>query len=290
MPYLLALAAALFYGAGDFTGGLATRRARTLPVVLVSQFSGLVLLVALLPVLPPAFPSRTDLFWGAVAGVAGGVGVALLYRALAIGRMAVVAPTTAVCAVALPVMVSVAWGERPGILAAVGIVVGLAAIVLVSQETAPAENPAAADAPASRGRFPPGVGIALISGVLIGFFFLALTRSSPDAGMWPIVAARTTSVLLFGSAVAARRESIRLPGVLGLTVLCGALDMLANALYLLASRGGPLSVMVTLSSLYPASTVLLARVILNERLNPRQIAGVACALAAILLIVRGGST
>ena len=285
MPYLLALAAALFYGAGDFTGGLATRRAATLPVVLLSQLSGLVLLALLLPVLPPASPSGTDFLWGAVAGVTGGIGVALLYRALAIGRMAVVAPTTAVCAVALPVMVSVALGERPGIVAAVGIVVGLAAIVLVSQETAPA----GADAPAARGRFPPGVGIALISGVAIGCFFLALARSGPDAGMWPIVAARATSVLLFGAAVAARRESVRLPGVLGLTLLCGALDMLANALYLLASRVGPLSVMVTLASLYPASTVLLARVVLHERLNSRQIAGVACALAAILLIVGGGT-
>jgi drug/metabolite transporter (DMT)-like permease len=282
VPYLLALAAALFYGAGDFTGGLATRRAATLPVVLLSQLSGLVLLAALLPVLPAASPSGPDFLWGAVAGVTGGIGVALLYRALAIGRMAVVAPTTAVCAVALPVMVSVALGERPGIVAAVGIVVGLAAIVLVSQETAPAE------APAAGGRLPPGVGIALISGVAIGCFFLALARSSPDAGMWPILAARATSVLLFGAAVAARRESVRLPGVLGLTLLCGALDMLANALYLLASRVGPLSVMVTLASLYPASTVLLARVILHERLNSRQIAGVACALAAILLIVGGG--
>ena len=288
VSYLLALAAALFYGAGDFTGGLATRRAATLPVVLLSQLSGLVLLAALLPVLPPASPSRTDFLWGALAGVTGGIGVALLYRALAIGRMAVVAPTTAVCAVALPVLVSVALGERPGIVAAVGIVVGLAAIVLVSQETA-AAAPAEAGGPAARGRFPPGVGIALISGVAIGCFFLALARSGSDAGMWPILAARATSVLLFGAAVAARRESIRLPGVLGLTLLCGALDMLANALYLLASRAGPLSVMVTLASLYPASTVLLARVVLHERLNSRQIAGVACALAAILLIVGGGS-
>ncbi len=286
MPYLLALAAALFYGAADFAGGLATRRASTLPVVLLSQVSGMLLLAVLLPVLPAASPSRIDFLWGAVAGVTGGIGVALLYRALAIGRMAVVAPTTAVCAVALPVMASLFLGERPGLMAAVGIGVGLVAIVLVSQETAPA----GADVPASGGRFPPGVGIALISGVMIGFFFLALTRSSPEAGMWPILAARATSVLIFGSAVAARRESIRLPGVLGITLLCGALDMLANALYLLASRVGPLSLMVTLASLYPASTVLLARVILNERLNPRQIAGVACALVAILLIVGGGKT
>ncbi len=284
MPYLLALASALLYGAADFTGGLATRRAGTLPVVLLSQLSGLLVLAALLPVLPAASPSHTDLFWGAVAGLAGGTGVALLYRALAVGRMAVVAPTTAVCAVAIPVIVSVALGERPGVLAFAGMGLGLAAIVLVSQQTATAE----ADSHARRGRLPPGVGIALISGVLIGGFFLALARTGADAGMWPILAARATSVLIFAAAVAARREPLRLPGALGLTLACGVLDMSANALYLLASRAGPLSVMVTLASLYPASTVLLARFILHERLNSRQIAGVACALAAILMIVGGG--
>src|SRR6185295_8053033 len=96
MPYLLALASALLYGAGDFTGGLAARRAATLPVIVLSQLSGLVLLIILLPFLPAAAPSRADLLWGALAGLTGGVGVALLYHGLAIGRMAVVAPTTAV--------------------------------------------------------------------------------------------------------------------------------------------------------------------------------------------------
>src|ERR687884_46166 len=106
MVYLLALGSAFLYGAADFTGGLTSRRAATIPVVVVSQFSGLVSLVLALPLLPASSPSRTDLVWGAVAGLTGGIGVALLYRALAIGRMSVVAPTTAVCAVAIPVVVS----------------------------------------------------------------------------------------------------------------------------------------------------------------------------------------
>jgi len=285
MPYLLALASAVLYGAGDFTGGLATRRAGMLPVVVVSQLSGLILVVLLLPFLPAAEPSRADLIWGAAAGLTGGVGVALLYRALAIGRMAVVAPTTAVCAVVVPVLASFAMGERIGALPALGIALGIGAIVLVSQQSAP---PVETRANVTARRLPPGVGIALISGIAIGFFFLSLARTRPEAGMWPIVASRTVSVLLFSLGALAGRHSIRMPGTLALTILCGIVDMSANALYLLAVQAGPLSVMVTLSSLYPASTVLLARVVLGEQLNTRQVTGVVCALAAIVLIVSGG--
>ena len=285
MPYLLALASALLYGAADFTGGLATRRAGVLPVVVVSQLSGLVLLLLLMPFLPAASPSRADLLWGVSAALTGGVGVALLYRALAIGRMAVVAPTTAVCAVAIPVLVSVLLGERPGPPAVAGILLGVGSIVLVSQQTA--ADAGARDHQSAR-RLPPGVGIALVSGVAIGLFFLSLARTGPEAGMWPILVSRAVSTTLFGVAAAAGRRSLRMPGALVLTLVCGAVDMTANALYLLAARTGPLSVVVTLSSLYPASTVLLARVVLGERLNGRQIAGVGCALAAIVLIVSGG--
>ncbi len=293
MPYLLALASALLYGAGDFTGGLASRRASTLSVIVLSQLSGLVLLAVLLPVLPPASPSRADLLWGVSAGLTGGIGVALLYRGLAIGRMAVVAPTTAVCAVAIPVVASVLLGERPTPLAVLGILLGLGAIVLVSQQTAPEMPPGPAPLDprpaggATAGRLPPGVGIALVSGVAIGFFFLSLAQTRREAGMWPILASRATSVTLFGLAAVAGRRSLRMPGTLAISLLCGALDMSANALYLVAAQTGPLSVVVTLSSLYPASTVLLARVVLGERLNARQVAGVGCAFAAIVLIVSG---
>ena len=285
MAYLLALASALMYGAADFTGGLATRRAATIPVVIFSQFSGLVLLALLLPILPGSFPSRADLLWGVAAGLTGGGGVALLYRALAIGRMAVVAPTTAVCAVVIPVVAAMLLGERPGGLAVLGIVLGIGAIVLVSQQTESASEPTAAGA---RG-LPAGVGIALVSGVLIGLFFLSLAQTAPAAGMWPILAARVTSVTLFAIAAVARGIPLTLPRpALVLALGGGMVDMLANAAYLIAAREGQLSLVVTLSSLYPASTVLLARVLLGERLNARQLGGVGCALAAIVLIVIGG--
>jgi drug/metabolite transporter (DMT)-like permease len=200
--------------------------------------------------------------------------------------MAVVAPTTAVCAVVVPVIIAVVLGERPGALAALGILLGVAAIVLVSQQTASEVKPHEVRA---GGRLPAGIGIALVSGVAIGFFFLCLARTGPESGMWPILASRGTSVTLFGLAAMAGGRSLRMPGVLLLTLICGVVDMSANALYLLAARIGPLSVMVTLSSLYPASTVLLARLVLGERLNARQIAGVGCALAAIVLIVSDGA-
>jgi uncharacterized membrane protein len=281
MVYLLAITSAVLYGAADFTGGLTTRRASTIPVVFISQASGLVFLALSMPVLPSATASRADLLWGVASALTGGIGVSLLYRALAIGAMAVVAPTTAVCAVAIPVVFSVFLGERLLPLAAAGIGLGMASIVLVSQQTAALEGEGLEKRSS-------GVGIALVSGVMIGFFFLCLAQTRTEAGMWPLLVARGVSVIMFGGVVLVTKQSIRMSGrLVFLASLCGLLDMLANALYLVAAREGPLSLVVTLSSLYPASTVLLARVVLRERLNFLQLSGVGCALAAIVLIVRG---
>ncbi len=282
MAYLLAIGSAVLYGAADFTGGLTTRRASTIPVVLLSQAAGMLLLALILPLLPHASPSRPDLLWGAAAGLTGGIGVALLYHALAIGRMAVVAPTTAVCAVAIPVVVSVLLGERPVPLAVAGIALGMVSIVLVSQQSQQ-------DATASPRAGQSGVGTALASGIAIGFFLLSFAQTGSNAGMWPLLVARLVSVTIFGVMAIAGGRSIRLPAqVTALAIVAGVMDMLANALYLLATRQGPLSIVVTLSSLYPASTVLLARIVLGERLHLWQITGVGCALAAVGLIVSGG--
>jgi drug/metabolite transporter (DMT)-like permease len=284
--YLLALGSAVLYGAADFAGGLTTRRVGTIPVVVLSQASGLILLLLIMPLLPDASPARSDLLWGAAAGLTGGIGVALLYRALAIGTMAVVAPTTAVCAVAIPVLISVLLGERPLPLAIAGIALGIGSIILVSQAPEPPEDQSS-NIPQKRRAS--GVGTALASGVAIGFFLLTLARSGSNAGMWPLVVARSVSVALFVTVALAGRISLRMPpSMAGLALLCGAIDMLANALYLLAGRVGPLSIVVTLASLYPASTVLLARIVLGERLTKLQISGVGCALAAVVLIVSSG--
>jgi drug/metabolite transporter (DMT)-like permease len=199
--------------------------------------------------------------------------------------MAVVAPTTAVCAVIIPVLAGVLTGDRLAPLTTIGIGLALVAILLVSRQTL-----ASSGEVTRSGLFPAGVWLALASGVAIGLFYLALARSGTTAGMWPLVGARAASVGLFGFLAVWSAQPLRLTApVARVAVAAGVVDMCANALYLVATRHASLSVVVTLSSLYPASTVLLARFVLGERLNAWQVAGVVCALVAIALIVGGDS-
>jgi drug/metabolite transporter (DMT)-like permease len=278
MFLLLALASSLVYGSADFLGGLATRRSPVLPVVALSQAAGLAVLLVAMPFLP-SHATHADLAWGAAAGLTGGVGVSLLYHALAIGPMSVVAPVTAVCSISVPVVVGLALGERPGVRALAGVVLAAAAIVLISREPTPhdATSPAA--------RISRGVWVALVAGVVIGFFYVCLSRTGPTAGLWPLLTARGVSVTLFAGAALVGGRSLlpvraALPAVLG----SGVLDMIANVLYLLAVRGGLLSIVSTLASLYPAATVVLAAIVLRERLRAQQLAGLACAAVAVVLI------
>ncbi len=285
MFVVLSLASAVCYGAADFLGGLTSKRASTIPIVVLSQLSGLALLFIMLPLVPAAAPSRVDHIWGAVAGLTGGVGVALLYRALSIGVMAVVAPTTAVCAVTIPVLAAVVMGERPGIVRIAGIGLAIVAIALVSQSNHP--EPGDRTQAEKTGSRTSAFSLALLSGVVIGFFFLALAQTSERAGLWPLVTARLVSVALFASMLLMTSTPRRIPkAIVGTVIAGGALDMVANLLYMIATRSGPLSVVVTLASLYPASTVILARVVLHERLSPTQWVGVVCALIAVVAIVR----
>lgn len=286
MIELLALGSAVLYGSADFFGGLTARRANTIATVFVSQSVGLVLLLLVLPFLPAATVSSVDWLWGFAAGVSGGIGVALLYRALVVGAMAVVAPTTAVIAAMIPVLFAFILGERLKLLTWSGVALALVAIALISRP-ASQDNPASEQAKSCS--LPPGFGLALLSGIAVGIFFLSLARTTTAAGMWPLVAARIATLVLFGAiALVTGRTLLMSRTATATAVTGGALDMAANALFMVAARIGPLSIVVTLASLYPASTVLLARVVLGERLSAIQIGGIACALAAVLIIV--GST
>jgi len=239
-----------------------------------------VLLVLVLAFLPGSYPGARDLGWGALAGVAGGAGVALLYRALSLGPMSIVAPLTAACAAVIPVTAGIVLlGERLTPVRIVAVLLALAAILLVGQE---------------RRRGGPvtvrwdGLRLALTSGVLIGVFFVALARATPASGLWPLVPARVVSVALFAAFGAATRRTLIVPGAaLPAAIAGGVLDMLANALYLVAVQRGPLSLMATLASLYPASTILLARFVLGERLSLMQVSGIVCAIVATVLLVSG---
>ncbi|MFL5539363.1 MAG: DMT family transporter [Longimicrobiaceae bacterium] len=281
MAYLLALASSLFYGAADFLGGLAARRTATFPVVVVSQLAGLVLLLIAMPLLPAAAPTGADLAWGAAGGVAGGVGVGLLYYALSVSAMSVVAPVTAACAIAVPVVAGLALGEHPGAGALAGVGLAAVAIGLISREPAP-------DRPVLLGATGRGVLLALVAGLAIGAFYVALERTAPAAGAWPLVAARSASVAMLAAvALLARRRLRPDRGALPIILAGGALDMLANLLYLLAVRQGLLSVVAPLASLYPAATVLLAWIVLGERLHWFQGLGLAFAAVAIVLVTGG---
>jgi len=286
MP-LVALVSAALYGAADFLGGLASRQMKTAAVVATSQAAGLLVLLTATLLLPPADPTLGDVGWGMAAGLSGSLGVALLYRALAIGVMGVVAPITAVCAVIIPVLASLVRGVRPGGVVLGGIGLALVAIVLVSQQ--PAAAPGGVPA-ARRSGLPAGVIHALFSGVAIGVFFLLLAEARPESGMWPLVGARAAAVPACALVALAEGVSVRQlhARALWTAAAAGVVDMTANVLYLVASRMGDLPVAVTLASLYPASTVILARLVLGERLHRLQLMGMVCALVAVTLIVAGG--
>ena len=276
MAVLLALASAVVYGAADFCGGLATRRATAFAVVAVSQAAGLVALLPLLPWLG-GHPGPVDLLWGVAAGLAGASGLVVFYRALAEGVMSVVAPVTAVAAAAVPVLVGVALGERIGGWTTVGIALALVAVVLVAAEEG---------LPSLRTARPAGLVPPLLAGASFGLFFVLLDRAHDDAGLSPLVGARTASVVLVVLIAVLGKRSLTMPRVaLPIVLIAGVGDMTANALFLLATQqGGQLAIIGVLASLYPASTVLLAQLVLRERLARTQMAGLVSAAAAVVLI------
>lgn len=284
MTSLFALMAAAVYGAADFLGGTVAKRATTLAAVVATQGAGLALLLLGTPLMLDATVTANDVLFGALAGLTGSVGVALLYRGLAMGPMSVVAPITAVCAVVIPLIAGLMLGEQLTPLAAVGVAMAIAAVVLLGQEGTP--DTASAEVPRSAAHVAQAVRIALVSGVAIGGFFVCLGRTAAPAGLWPLAVSRTVSVTMFLLVAFSTRQTWKIPAVaLPAAVGCGALDMIANGLYLAAVRQGQLSLVATLASLYPASTVLLARYVLGERLGRWQQVGVAAAVAAIVLIV-----
>jgi drug/metabolite transporter (DMT)-like permease len=279
MAIVLALGAAAFYGSADFMGGLASRRSAALTVAFGAQVSGVFVLLAGLLLLGPASVGGIDLFHGAVAGVFGGFGLTIIYRALAEGPMSVVAPTSALSAASVPVLAGLALGERPGLLALVGIAVAFVAVVLITWERT---EPGVARRATRR-----SVLSALAGGAMFGLFFVSLHQAGDSAGLWPLLAARATSIPVL-VALLLRNRTTLVPerGLVGAVAVSGALDMLANILFLLATRHGMLAVVSALTGLYPATTVMLAQTRLGERLHGVQGAGMAvAALAAVLVAV-----
>lgn len=280
MVVVLALAAAVLYGSADFLGGLASRRSRALSVLAISVPAGAV--VMLVPaVLSGAPPGGAGLGWAVAGGAAGGGGMIAFYAGLAAGPISVVAPVSALVSTVLPVGVALAAGERVGAVVYAGAALCLAAIVLVSMEGGARE-------PRGLRQRLRGVGYGAVSGVAFGMFFLALRNAGESGLYWPVSLSRMagTGVVLTAAAwLGARPAWRRTDGrVRAAAVAAGALDALANLFYLLATRAGLFGMAVVLTSLYPGITVLLARVVLGERMRGAQRVGLVLAAAGIVLV------
>jgi len=276
---IVALVAAAVFGVGDFFGGSASRRSPAVGVVILTAPVGLIPLFVLTFVVHGEL-SWPAALWGGGGGLAGGLGVLLLFRGLATAPMSVVAPLTAVTSAILPVVVGVATGERPPAGAYAGMVLALAAVALISR----GEEHGAGD-PSVRAASRGGVLLALLAGGGFGLYFVLLKHAPTDSGLWPIVAGRLTSTVVF-VAIAVATTGLAMPRgrAAVLALLSGACDVTANVLYLVAVRGGLLSLVAVVIALYPASTVLLARVVFAERLARPQLLGLACAALGVGLI------
>jgi drug/metabolite transporter (DMT)-like permease len=270
---LFGLLSAASWGGGDFCGGLATRRASVLRVLPVSALGGVLPLLALALLSGEAFLGAGvgPLWWGAAAGLFGTLGLAALYRGLAVGRAAIVAPISAVLAAALPALWGATTEGLPGPLRLAGFALALVGVWLIAQ--------AGEDA-----RGAGGLALALLAGCGFGGFFILIDRAGEGGTYWPLLAARGVTLAASLTAGLLLRPAGSVRPALPIALLSGALDAGGNAFFVLAGQAGRLDVAAVLSSLYPATTVLLSRLVLGERIAPRQAAGIVAVLGAIALI------
>jgi drug/metabolite transporter (DMT)-like permease len=278
----LAALSGLIWGVGDFSGGKASQRAAVLPVVWISKLVSLPLLaIYLIATYVPV--TAVGMAWGGLAGIAGVVGLVLFYRALSAGAMTVVAPVTGVTSAAIPVVVGLVAGERPPASRLLGVGCALLAIALVSLAPHPAGQRQIVTRRLVLAALGAGTGFAL--------FFILLAVAGKAAGglvgLWPIVGSQLSSLVILALLLMMTR-----PGpwprqaALRWTIVSGPCDMTANALYLLATRGGDLSIVAPIAALYPVTTVILALIIEHERLRGIQAAGLVFAVVALILVSR----
>ena len=267
------LAAAATWGAGDFSGGFATKRTSVYGVVTITQIVGLVFFLLMAIVFSEPFPPTNSLFWGFIAGVAGSLGLLALFHALSTGHMGVAAPVSAVVTVALPVAYGAFNEGLPNSHQIVGIVIALVSMLLISGTD-------------EMGRIrKQELAIPFIAGIGFGMFFISVDNFSETAVFWPLSVAKLSAVLVTLGFVLLRK-SAKFPSgdVLPLIILAGVFDTAGSLFFTLASEVGRLDIATVISSLYPGGTVLLAWFVLKERLSSKQWIGVALALTAIVLI------
>ncbi|MDA3022949.1 MAG: DMT family transporter [Actinomycetota bacterium] len=270
MGALLALASSLTWGVADFMGGLAARRVGPVHVLAVSYPAGAVVVTFFALFVIPGEISAGVLIWGTLSGIIGALGICLLYLALVHGPMGIVSPITAVLAGAVPAFVGLLRGESLSPLAIFGILCAGVAVVLVSRETGEHAKVTVST-----------IGLAAASGVAIGLYLTAIGLAPADSGVWAATFGRWVSTLIMLTVlVVFARPFVRQGFPWLLVIASGILDALANGVFQLAAQRGQLSVVAVIGSLYPVATVILAWIIIKERLNRIQLVGVALALFA----------
>jgi len=274
----LGLAAGISWGVADFLGGLKSRQLNVVAVLVISQAAGALLVGLIVAARGQGPPELHFLLYGVLGGVAGLVGLAAFYRGMAVGAMAVVAPISATGA-AIPVAVGLSTGDRPSAIQVVGLVLAMVGVVLASREGGEGAGGA---------RLAAGTGLALVAALGFGAFFVGLDAASDGDVLWALLAARSFDVILLCALAVTLGRGARMSARdLRDVVAVGLLDVLANALFALASTRGLVSLVAVLASLYPVVTIFLARLVLKERIRGSQGAGVALALVGVAAIASG---
>lgn len=281
MAILLALLSAAAWGIGDFAAGLGSRDLGAPRVTAATQLLGLITAGFAVLIYSGVGPRLDPLLWGALSGVASAVGTVSLYHGLAVGGMTVVATLSGVLAAVVPVIVGLALGNTLGPAPAVGILIAIPAILLVSWHRDPL----------AQARSRAGALYGTLAGLGFGLLFISLDQAGTHSGAWPLVSGQLVSVLVIAPfalrGIRARRRAGAARDAVLLTLLAGVLSGVANLLFLAATGHGELAIVAVLASLYPAVTVLLARVFLSEQWSRSQVLGLVAALVAVVLVSAG---
>lgn len=275
---LLGLASALSWGAGDFTGGLAARKVGAYRSVFYAEVVGILFLFLVIALTGEDMPGTRTILFSALAGALGTIGLMLLYHSMAVGVMSIAAPVSALLAAALPVAVGIFSEGFPGILTLIGFGFALAAVWMISQSEGGVKDILSHLS---------DLKLPLLAGIGFGFYFVFMHEATRDGGtlIWPMVFSRTGGLLLITMYLLVTRADWRIDfRALPIISVNGILDLGGNFFFILAGQAGRLDVASVLSSLFPGATVLLAWIILKERLNRNQWMGVVCALIAIVLL------
>ncbi len=278
MVVFFALLSAISYGAGDFFGGLSSRRNSAMVTVVWAQGAGLLTALFAVSIFGSSEVLTGDLFWGAAAGLFGALGLIVLFRGFSVGIVSIVSPVAALTGAVLPAIFGFILGERLPLLTWIGITLSLPAILLLSCEKKE-----------KSGNTFRSIRLGFLAGVMFSGFFIFISRTSDASGIWPLVAARAVTTPFFLMVCIVRKNKLRLANGTGISAIAsGFLDMAANFLYLLAARTGFLIIAVILTSLYPAPTVIMQRIFLHENLTYLRIAGLILSITGAALIGVGG--